>query len=63
MELMSAEVKGVFEAQITGIKQLGYEVRYVQMPWEDELIYGNAMLRFIEGSWHGSIKIDSRCIE
>lgn len=49
MELMSAEVKGVFQAQISGLEQLGYEVRYVQMPWEDELIYGNAMLRFIEG--------------
>ncbi|MFC6652027.1 amidase [Paenibacillus rhizoplanae] len=49
MELMSAEVKGVFEANITGLKQLGYEIRDVQMPWEDELIYGNAMLRFIEG--------------
>lgn len=49
MELMSAEVKGLFGAQITGLEQLGYEVRYVQMPWEDELIYGNAMLRFIEG--------------
>lgn len=49
MELMSAEVKAAFEAQIAGLQQLGYEVRYVQMPWDDELIYGNAMLRFIEG--------------
>ncbi|NQX48649.1 amidase [Paenibacillus tritici] len=49
MELMSGEVKAVFEAQIAGLERLGYEVRYVKMPWEDELIYGNAMLRFIEG--------------
>lgn len=49
MELMSAEVKGVFETQIAGLERLGYEIRYADMPWEDELIYGNAMLRFIEG--------------
>lgn len=49
MELMSAEVRAVFEAQIAGLQRLGYEIRHVQMPWEDELIYGNAMLRFVEG--------------
>ncbi|MDF9842308.1 MULTISPECIES: amidase [unclassified Paenibacillus] len=49
MELMSDEVKAVFTAQIKSLEQFGYQVKHVQMPWEDELIYGNAMLRFIQG--------------
>lgn len=49
MELMSTEVKAVFTAQIQSLEQAGYQVKHVQMPWEDELIYGNAMLRFIQG--------------
>ncbi|WP_379153951.1 amidase [Paenibacillus sp. sgz5001063] len=49
MELMSPEVKAVFTAQIDVLKQKGYLVKQVKMPWEDEFIYGNAMLRFLEG--------------
>lgn len=49
MELMSGEVKAVFMAQIERLKQLGYTVRHVDMPWEDEFIYGNSMIRFIQG--------------
>ncbi|WNS46291.1 amidase [Paenibacillus sp. MMS20-IR301] len=49
MELMSPEVKAAFLDRIAALEQLGYEIRNVQMPWEDEFIYGNAMLRFIEG--------------
>ncbi|WP_042196646.1 amidase [Paenibacillus camerounensis] len=48
-QLMSEEVKAVFAAQIQSLEQLGYQVKQVQMPWEDEFIYGNAMLRFIQG--------------
>ncbi|NOU81047.1 amidase [Paenibacillus sp. LMG 31459] len=49
MELMSPEVKAVFIAQIGILEQLGYQVRHVDMPWKDEFIYGDAMIRFIEG--------------
>ncbi|OKP83192.1 hypothetical protein A3842_09335 [Paenibacillus sp. P3E] len=49
MELMSSEVKEAFNAQILSLQQQGYEVKQVSMPWEDEFIYGNAMLRFLEG--------------
>ncbi|WP_342439456.1 hypothetical protein NSS79_11475 [Paenibacillus sp. FSL L8-0436] len=49
MELMSPEVKATFTAQIEHLEQLGYQVRYADMPWEDEFIYGDSMLRFIEG--------------
>ncbi len=49
MELMSDEVKQAFSAQVQSLEQLGYQVKFVQMPWEDELIYGNAMLRFVQG--------------
>lgn len=49
MELMSPEVKTAFAGQIERLEQLGYQVIYADMPWEDEFIYGNSMLRFIEG--------------
>lgn len=49
MQLMSDEVKAVFLAQIESLEKLGYQVKHVEMPWQDELIYGDAMLRFIEG--------------
>lgn len=49
MELMSEEVKQAFAAQVRSLELLGYQVKQVQMPWEDELVYGNAMLRFIQG--------------
>ncbi|WP_438496516.1 amidase [Paenibacillus sp. IHBB 3054] len=49
MELMSPEVKATFTAQIEHLEHLGYQVRYADMPWEDEFIYGDSMLRFIEG--------------
>lgn len=49
MQLMSDEVKAAFHAQIESLEKLGYQVKRVEMPWHDELIYGDAMLRFIEG--------------
>lgn len=49
MELMSDEVRAVYTAQIQSLERLGYQVKQVQMPWDDELIYGNAILRFIQG--------------
>lgn len=49
MELMSPEVKATFNAQIERLEQLGYKIIYADMPWEDEFIYGDSMLRFIEG--------------
>ncbi|WP_310832521.1 amidase [Paenibacillus pedocola] len=49
MQLMGDEVKAAFHAQIESLEKLGYQVKHVEMPWQDELIYGDAMLRLIEG--------------
>lgn len=49
MELMSPEVKAAFTTQITVLEQLGYRIRHVDMPWKDEFIYGDAMIRFVQG--------------
>jgi Asp-tRNA(Asn)/Glu-tRNA(Gln) amidotransferase A subunit family amidase len=49
MKLMSADVKAAFMAQTEALGQLGYVIRHVDMPWEDEFIYGDAMIRFIHG--------------
>ncbi|MHA6529676.1 amidase [Paenibacillus sp. BAC0078] len=49
MELMSSEVRAAFTAQVEKLKGQGYQVKLVDMPWEDDFIYGDAMLRFLEG--------------
>ncbi|UQZ35967.1 amidase [Paenibacillus sp. PK3_47] len=61
MQLMSDEVREVFKGQIEGLMRMGYQVKHVDMPWEDDFIYGDAMLRLVEGElarghadWFGS---------
>ncbi|ASA20437.1 amidase [Paenibacillus donghaensis] len=49
MEFMSDEVRLVFEQQIAGLKQQGYAIRQVDMPWEDAWLAGDTMLRLVEG--------------
>jgi Asp-tRNA(Asn)/Glu-tRNA(Gln) amidotransferase A subunit family amidase len=49
MKLMSDEVRSAFEVQAAALIQAGYTVRTVRMPWDDEFIYGDAMLRFVMG--------------
>ncbi|WP_150273466.1 amidase [Paenibacillus tepidiphilus] len=49
MKLMSDGVRLAFEKQVAALIQAGYTVRTVEMPWEDEFIYGDAMLCFVQG--------------
>lgn len=49
MKFMSDEVRSAFEKQVTTLIHAGYTVRTVEMPWDDEFIYGDAMLRFVQG--------------
>lgn len=49
MQLMSDEVRTAFLSKMDELEQKGYVVKHVDMPWEDDLIYGDAMLRFIQG--------------
>lgn len=49
MTLMGDEIRAAFEKQTTTLIQAGYTVRTVEMPWDDPFIYGDAMLRFIQG--------------
>lgn len=49
MKLMNDEVCTEFERQVAAIIQAGYTVQRVDMPWDDEFVYGDAMLRFVQG--------------
>ncbi|MHA7966548.1 amidase [Paenibacillus sp. CAU 1782] len=48
MRFMSDEVQKSFRKQVARLSQAGYEVRSVAMPWDDEFISGDAMLRFVQ---------------
>jgi Asp-tRNA(Asn)/Glu-tRNA(Gln) amidotransferase A subunit family amidase len=49
MKLMGDEIRSVFDSQVASLMQAGYKIRTVEMPWDDDLIYGDAMLRFVQG--------------
>jgi len=49
MKLMGDEIRSVFEKQVASLIQAGYTIRTVEMPWDDDFIYGDAMLRFVQG--------------
>lgn len=49
MRFMGDEVQKSFRKQVARLSQAGYEVRSVAMPWDDEFISGDAMLRFVQG--------------
>jgi Asp-tRNA(Asn)/Glu-tRNA(Gln) amidotransferase A subunit family amidase len=49
MKLMGDEIRSVFDRQVASLIQAGYKIRTVEMPWNDDLIYGDAMLRFVQG--------------
>lgn len=49
MKLMGDEIRSAFEKQAASLIQAGYTVRTVEMPWDDQFIYGDAMLRFVQG--------------
>lgn len=49
MKLMVDEVRQAFEQQVAALVAAGYSVKAVDMPWDDEFIYGDAMLRFVQG--------------
>ncbi|WP_151733943.1 amidase ['Paenibacillus yunnanensis' Narsing Rao et al. 2020] len=63
MKFMTDEVRLAFEKQAATLIQAGYSVRTVDMPWTDDFIYGDAMLRFVQGEmarvhepWYGEHK-------
>jgi Asp-tRNAAsn/Glu-tRNAGln amidotransferase A subunit and related amidases len=49
MKLMGDEIRSAFETQVASLIQAGYMIRTVEMPWDDDFIYGDAMLRFVQG--------------
>ncbi|RXZ77788.1 amidase [Paenibacillaceae bacterium] len=49
MNLMYDEVKDRFREQIRVLEESGFVVRQVDMPWEDDFIVGDAMLRLVQG--------------
>lgn len=49
MNLMGDEIRSAFEKQVASLIQAGYKVQTVEMPWDDQFIYGDAMLRFVQG--------------
>lgn len=49
MTLLDDDVKKKFEDQIKKLKEAGFIVKTAAMPWEDQFIYGDAMVRFVHG--------------
>lgn len=49
MKLMIDEVRSEFEKQVAMLIHAGYTIKTIEMPWDDEFIYGDAMLRFVQG--------------
>lgn len=49
MTLLNDEVIQAFKEQIRKLEEQGYKVKTVKMPWNDELIYGDTMLRLVQG--------------
>lgn len=49
MTLMHDETKAAFLALTDKLKDAGYSIKSVRMPWEDAFIYGDDMLRFVQG--------------
>ncbi|SES95402.1 amidase [Paenibacillus sp. NFR01] len=49
MEFMSPEVKSDYEAQVSKLERSGLTVKRLDMPWKDDFIAGDAMLRLVEG--------------
>ena len=49
MNLMFDDVKSAFENQLKTLEKRGYTIRFVDMPWDEDLILGDAMVRMVQG--------------
>ncbi|GIP26819.1 amidase [Paenibacillus sp. J23TS9] len=49
MTLMFDETRNAFQDQIRKLEGEGFTIKTVDMPWSDELIYGDDLLRFVQG--------------
>jgi Asp-tRNA(Asn)/Glu-tRNA(Gln) amidotransferase A subunit family amidase len=49
MKFMSDNVQRAFQRQTDMLQSAGYTIAAVTMPWDDEWISGDAMLRFVQG--------------
>ncbi|HZG79114.1 MAG TPA: amidase [Paenibacillus sp.] len=49
MTLLFDETKRVFREQINRLSEAGYSIKTVDMPWDDDFLYGDVMLRFVQG--------------
>ncbi|MCJ8013746.1 amidase [Paenibacillus sp. KQZ6P-2] len=49
MNLMFDDVRTAFQEQVKKQEESGYKIKRVDMPWSDEFIYGDDMLRFVQG--------------
>jgi Asp-tRNA(Asn)/Glu-tRNA(Gln) amidotransferase A subunit family amidase len=49
MTLLSDDAKITFFTQLDQLEKAGFTLKTVDMPWDDDFIYGDAMIRFILG--------------
>lgn len=49
MNLMTDDVRRAFENQLKMLEKRGYNIRFVDMPWDEDLILGDAMVRMVQG--------------
>jgi Asp-tRNA(Asn)/Glu-tRNA(Gln) amidotransferase A subunit family amidase len=49
MNFMSDDVRRTFENQLKTLEQVGYSIRFVDMPWNEDFIAGDAMIRMVQG--------------
>jgi len=48
MELMFDDVKFTFQQQVHQLEEAGIQVKRVDMPWDDDFIFGSDMLHFVQ---------------
>lgn len=49
MNLMFDDTRSTFENQLKTLEQVGYTIRFVDMPWNEDFITGDAMIRMVQG--------------
>ncbi|WP_419886606.1 amidase [Paenibacillus sp. B-A-8] len=49
MTLLEEDAKHTFWSQIKKLEEAGFVIKNVKMPWEDSFIYGDGMLRLVQG--------------
>ena len=48
MNFMFDDVKRAFENQLKKMEEVGYSIRFVDMPWDEEFIAGDAMIGMVQ---------------